>query len=313
MDDYLNLKDIQYVMAIAEFNSISKAAETVYVTQPALSSYINKLEERLSIKLFERIGKKFVPTYAGEQVVEYGKKIMALESELKYKLDDIANNIDERIRIGCVQHAFLFLPQVLKRFQDTHPNVKTTIIESSPSEIKRLLLMGELDFAFGSNAMKDDNLDYKIIRKNYICIYAAEGSEIDKKSYVDSRYNLPVINITDCSYHTLFVNNALPLLVKITEDTFKELKYEHSSEKIMYTQSELTNIYMAALDLGFCISTENVINGISLSRNPKAFLIKGLEDKYTEFVALTRKGGFNSKAIQDIFTFTQNHYLDKKS
>jgi len=300
MSDYLNSKDIKYVMAVAEHNSITKAANTLYITQPALSSYINKLEERLSVKLFERVGKKFIPTYAGEQIVKYGQKIFVLENELESQLKDIANGMTDRLRIGSVTSGGIsFIPPALKKFKGLNPNTKVTITESDPATLKKLLLDGELDLFFASTLQMGDNVDHKVLVRNSLVIYASPDSEIAKSAYKDEKYKYPVVDISACQEHQMLINDSLPLLIQVTDKVFKKLNYVHNPDNIMHTQNQLTNIYMTSLNLGFCISYQNAHLGLILPQNPQMLLIKGAEDEYMESVAYARKGGFETKLIRD--------------
>lgn len=85
----MNLKEQEYVCALAENGTITAAAKELFISQPALSIYINNLEKSLGVRLFERVGKQFILTYAGEQYVEKAKLILQLSHELDEKLKDI--------------------------------------------------------------------------------------------------------------------------------------------------------------------------------------------------------------------------------
>ena len=69
------LKELTYVLAVAEEGNVSKAAEILYISQPSLSRYIRDLQARLGVQLFQRINNRLVLTYAGEKYVETSKQI----------------------------------------------------------------------------------------------------------------------------------------------------------------------------------------------------------------------------------------------
>lgn len=75
---------------LAECGNITRAAERLFISQPALSIYISSLEKSLGIRLFERVGKKFVLTCAGELYVEKARKMLALKAEFDEALSEIA-------------------------------------------------------------------------------------------------------------------------------------------------------------------------------------------------------------------------------
>ena len=67
------LKEQRYIIEIAKVQGVAKAAENLFISQPALSKFLTRTEEMYGVQLFERIGKKMIPTYAGKQYLEYAK------------------------------------------------------------------------------------------------------------------------------------------------------------------------------------------------------------------------------------------------
>ena len=72
-------KTMQYLMAIKNYKNITAAANSLYISQPALSKYLQNLESRLGIQLFNRIGYQFYLTYEGVRFLEYAQRIISLE------------------------------------------------------------------------------------------------------------------------------------------------------------------------------------------------------------------------------------------
>ena len=91
----MNLKEQTYVCVLAECGNITRAAERLFISQPALSIYISSLEKSLGIRLFERVGKKFVLTCAGELYVEKARKMLALKAEFDEALSEMQGNREE--------------------------------------------------------------------------------------------------------------------------------------------------------------------------------------------------------------------------
>ena len=89
----MNVRDFEYIIEIANQRSISKAAASLFVSQPALSKYVQRMEESLGVRLFQRVGKQFIPTYAGERCVEKARQIL---SDNRRKLDELAKRLYER-------------------------------------------------------------------------------------------------------------------------------------------------------------------------------------------------------------------------
>lgn len=87
----MDLKQLEYIIAIADEQSISKAAEKLYMTQSALNQQLLRLERELGLLLFHRIKHSMVPTYAGNVYLEAARRILGIKEETYKILSDIAD------------------------------------------------------------------------------------------------------------------------------------------------------------------------------------------------------------------------------
>ena len=85
----MDFRELNYVLAIEKYQNITKAADSLYVSQPTLSKFLMNLENTLGQKLFRKLGNKYILTYAGEQYVKTAKEILMLKSNLDIQLADI--------------------------------------------------------------------------------------------------------------------------------------------------------------------------------------------------------------------------------
>ena len=95
-----DLKEQKYILEIAKVQGIAKAAEKLYISQPALGKFLSRTEEMYDIRLFERVGKKLIPTYAGEQYIKYAKQILELDQEFRDQIADIKTLKSAFLSIG---------------------------------------------------------------------------------------------------------------------------------------------------------------------------------------------------------------------
>ena len=131
-------------LAIAETGSFSKAAERVFRTPSAVSMQVKKLEETLGASVFERDSRSVKLTQSGEMLVGYARRILALSNEMMARF--VMPEMEGTVCLGAPDdYGERIMPQVLKRFAETHPNVQVNvIIETSDLLIKRFE-NGQLD------------------------------------------------------------------------------------------------------------------------------------------------------------------------
>lgn len=142
----MNLKDFEYIIEITRWGSISKAAERLYISQPALSRYLKRLETELKLPLFYKSDKRYIPTDAGVCFLDYAERMLKLNSEMKESLSNIRDESHNTIRIGasgCRGEflAFLVLPLLSRKY----PQYKTTIIFDSKLTLSPMLSNHMLD------------------------------------------------------------------------------------------------------------------------------------------------------------------------
>ena len=141
--------EMQYVYTVYQEGSFSKAAEKLYLTQPALSTAIHKVEQSIGMPLFDRKRKPIRLTDAGEIYVDTIRKMMLLEQEQQQRLNDIQNLVTGSIRLGGTHYLIAYiLPQILASFSRQYPGVTLEIQERSSYELAGMLANRELDVTF---------------------------------------------------------------------------------------------------------------------------------------------------------------------
>ena len=181
MDD----RTLRYIAAIARYQNLTKAAEALYVGQPTLSKCLASVEERLGLKLFRRVGHRYLPTYAGERFIERAGEILRLADGLEGEMSDILNrNVGElNVAFAHMRCAYM-LPLALPRFQQQFPNVKVNLYEGSSDQNDRRLLEGEVEVAFYTRpSVTDPRLQYETLAQEELLICAAHGHPLSRHAH----------------------------------------------------------------------------------------------------------------------------------
>ena len=167
----MTLQQLEYVVALADHGQFLKAAEACEVTQPTLSSMIQKLEEELGAKRFDRRSKPVVPTAVGRVVVEQARELLSGARRLRDRVDEQQNAVSGEFRVAVLPTiAPYLLPRFLPEFSRKYPQVDLQISEMKTADVKRALVKGEIDA---------DTLFYE----QYF-VYSSQSSELHTRDSV---------------------------------------------------------------------------------------------------------------------------------
>ena len=170
--------EMQYIYTIYQEGSFSKAAEKLYLTQPALSIAIHKVEKNIGMPLFDRKRKPLQLTDAGRIYVDNIQKMLLLEKEQQQKLNDIQNLVTGAIRLGGTHYLNAYiLPDILASFNRDYPGVELQIMERSANELSRMLTGRELDLTFNcSPEFIQDFPRYEMFEDNILLAVPADDA-----------------------------------------------------------------------------------------------------------------------------------------
>jgi len=134
----MNLQQLDYIIAVDTHRHFARAAEKTFVTQPTLSMMIQKLEEELGIRIFDRSQQPVVPTQEGEEIIVRARQIMADVGLLKEFTQELRHEVSGELKLAVIPTlAPYLLPLFLKSFVEKHPLLKTTIRELVTNDISR--------------------------------------------------------------------------------------------------------------------------------------------------------------------------------
>ncbi|TCL38851.1 DNA-binding transcriptional LysR family regulator [Anaerospora hongkongensis] len=180
----MDIKDIQYFLAITEEGNISAAAKRLHMAQPPLSRQIKQLEGQLGVQLLERGKRKVKLTAAGHLFRTRAEQITELLNTTTKELQDFDNGIRGVLSIGAVTASgATLLPNLIKTFRSLYPNVTFRIREGETSRITELLDRGIVDL--GMVRLPFDTNIYESIKlpnEPLVILYSPEHPGITSKS-----------------------------------------------------------------------------------------------------------------------------------
>ena len=178
----MNMKNLQYVLAVCQEGNITAAAHTQHVSQPALSQAIKQEEQNLGTSIFQRGSTPLQLTPAGKRYVETGRQIMMLEQNLKNELSDLNGESTGILRFGIsAQEGMYLLPRVLPRFFQMYPQVKLCVEERGSALLEEMLLDGTVDIVLARYERKRQPLEYRLFAKNKLVLLCAQDTALARK------------------------------------------------------------------------------------------------------------------------------------
>lgn len=155
----LEVKHLRLVEAVATYGTLTNASKYLHLTQSALSHQLNELERRLGTPLFHRVGRRLVPTVAGERLLDAAKRTLTVLRRTEGSIKRIAagNEAVLRLTTECYT-AYHWLPAILDAFAERCPKVDVQIVADAARRPVNALMAGKVDVVVMNEPPKNDKL-----------------------------------------------------------------------------------------------------------------------------------------------------------
>lgn len=180
----MELIQLRYFQVAAYYQHISKAAEELNISQPALSTMISRLENELGIKLFDHIGRSVILNKNGKIFLQHVNNILTEIKDAKLELQDLSKQSEQTISLAVSSSQFL---QGMHVFMYRYPNYKWNQLVTNNQEIIKLLKHGEIDLAVVSPGIYDDDLESIILAHDAFKLAVHKDNPISKLTSVNLR------------------------------------------------------------------------------------------------------------------------------
>jgi DNA-binding transcriptional LysR family regulator len=206
----MEIRQLRSFINVARLLSFNRAAKKMHYAQSSVSAQIHALEEELSVKLFDRLGKTIILTEAGERLVQYAEKITALEEETRSELKSEGQPRGSlTIRMPESLGIYRF-PPVIKEFVSKHPGVRLNFTACTHEGLQQDLRKGVTDLGFLlTESINDADLEAEVLGFENIMLVAATGHPLTMKKQVratDLMEETFLLSKVDCSYRRSFEN-----------------------------------------------------------------------------------------------------------
>ncbi len=190
----MTITQLYYVLAVAENQNFTKAAEKCFVTQPTLSMQIQKLEDELDILIFDRTKKPIELTDIGKKIATQARNIVNESYRIQDIVDQQKGFIGGEFKLGIIPTVMpTLLPMFLKNFIRRHPKVKLKIEELTTEDIIARIKDGHLDAAIAATPLEDDDIKERVLYFEPFVNYIPKNHRL----HTQTKINTDDLDITD--------------------------------------------------------------------------------------------------------------------
>lgn len=257
------LRNMEYIYAVYEKKSFSRAAEMLYVSQPALSSIVKKTEEEIGLPLFNRSTAPISLTPAGEYYIQSIEKIMAIEHDMRDQFAKMAKESTGSIVVGASTFFCAHvLPALIQEFESLRPGYHVTTMEANTDDLSKCLASGVIDLNLDVDILDTDLFSSRLWSEEHIILAVPSAfpvnemltsarltwAQIEDQKYLDESH--PAVSLSH------FKNEPF-LFLKKGNDMYrrgmKMCKNAGFTPNIsMYLDQLLTSYYIARDGHGIC-------------------------------------------------------------
>lgn len=183
----MTLVQLEYIVAVDTYRSFVNAAEKCFVTQPTLSMQIQKLEEFLNVKIFDRSKQPIIPTEIGSQIIAQARIVLQENKKIKEIISSQQQDVVGELKIGIIPTiAPYLLPEVIALMLEKYPDLKLLIWEYTTEDIIHHLKTGVIDCGILATPLADANInEIPLYYENFVS-YISKNSKLFKKKSIDA-------------------------------------------------------------------------------------------------------------------------------
>jgi LysR family hydrogen peroxide-inducible transcriptional activator len=182
----MNLRDLRYIVALADVGHFGRAAEACNVSQPTLSGQIRKLEEELGLAVFERVGRSVCPTQAGAQILDYARNALAAADDIAAVAQRGRDPFAGPFHLGVIPTLSPYLlPYVLPGAKKVLAAMRLVLVEDLTARLVDLVIAGKLDAAIIASDPESPALTVEPLFKEDFWLVLPRAHVLTRKNRID--------------------------------------------------------------------------------------------------------------------------------
>lgn len=290
---------LKVFFTVAERLSFTRAANELFITQPAVTKHIRELEQQLGVSLFKRKGNSIALTAAGQTLKLYANKILQTYKELEFDLSQANNTIKGQLRLGAsTTVAQYVLPKILALLNRQHNGLQIDLVTANTDQIEKLLIDEKIDFGIVEGTSNKPQILYQPFIKDEIVLVTRSKNKLSAKKEIkpNTLKTVPLV-IRESGSGTLDVIDAALKKVGLNRKAL--------TVQIQLGSTESIKQYLYHSDCAAFLSIHSISK--ELDRNELSIIdVEGMSI-YRTFQFINLRGN-SSKTVNFFRKFCTSHY-----
>lgn len=301
----MDLKQLEYIIKIAEENNITRAAEKLYITQSALNQQLLRLERELGTPLFYRSRTNWHPTEAGQVYVENAKKILQIKHETYSIISDIAATKKGSLSVGLTPGRGIdMFTAVYPAFHQQYPDITVEPREMSVRSQQHEIAQGRLDIGFMTLRESDRTGDvYQVIGREEFVLAIPEGHPLGAMA-APAGEPLAVMDLARLKYEPFVFMYRESTSRRLTDAVFKEAGFAPAVLFETSSTATIANLVRSRICCG-------LIPLYYVRRQPEGIASFALDSHPAWDIAVSwRQGGYVSQAAREFIRLAAEYWTN---
>lgn len=303
----MEYRHLKYILKIAEEKSISLAAQKLYISQPSLSQFLQKVEKNIGSPLFDRSTTPLHTTDIGELYINTAKQILDLSEQFRQQTDDLLHLRRGHLTIGSSPFRSTYLLAVfLPIFQKQYPNIIIELVEDTTLHLETLALNGEIDVSISLLPIDTHNFAYETLFDEQLLLVLPPTHLLCRKYNLlpNQLDNLPAINLNELVQTPFILMNREQ---KLHNHLLKLCQQAGFSPKIqLETQSMDAAQTLAGAGIGATVLPDTLLKAVQ--RSPAPCYAALTTHPSRKVIIAWRKNRYLSHAAKAFIQCLQNFY-----
>ena len=294
----MTLRHFRIFSEVCRLESITLAAESMNMAQPAVSYVIKEMENYYETKLFERMNRRLYITEAGEQLLLYADSILAQFDEARDVLRD--KNAVTKVKIGTnVSYGISCLPILTAGFLKKYPEIPLYTLVENSRQIEEKLLHNELDFGIMDYPIRSEYFISSLIKKETMSVVCAENYSLPQSIQIQQLQEIPLLLREDGSGSRSLIENILN-------------KYKILPNIVMESSSDRSLIEACSQCRGILFLTTAEVTPYMSSHKLREVKIEGVEiNRY--YYLVYHKSKFLTKSMKFFKTYIEHEENERST